>query len=81
MGHNNDWRDRITVDPRVLAGKPIIRGLRISVAQVLEALAHDVPIEDLLADYPELRREDILACVAYAADLVSQEQVFPVTAK
>ena len=70
--------ERITFDPGVLAGKPTIRGLRISVDQILQALANDVPVADLLADYPELERADILACLRYASALVSEERVYPV---
>lgn len=61
---------RITVDPKVLVGKPTIGGLRISVEQLLRALAAGVPAEDLLQDYPELEPEDIRACIAYGANLV-----------
>ncbi len=75
-----NWKQRITINPKVLAGKPTVRGLRISVEQILWALANSVPVEDLLQDYPELEREDIQACVAYAAELVSEERVYPVTA-
>ena len=77
---NNAWQQRITLDPRVLGGKPTIRGLRISVEQVLRALGKAVPVDDLLRDYPELEREDIQACIAYAADRVAEERVFPVSA-
>ena len=66
----NQIADRITADPNVLAGKPTIRGLRISVEQILASLANDVPIEDLLDDYPELERADILACLHYACERV-----------
>jgi uncharacterized protein (DUF433 family) len=58
--------ERITLNPQVLAGKPTIRGLRISVEQILTALANDVPVEDLLSDYPELEKADILACLCFA---------------
>ena len=71
---------RITLNTKLLGGKPTIRGLRISVEQILKALAHDVPVAELLQDYPELEREDILACLDYAATLVSNERVFPVGA-
>ena len=64
-----DWRARITMDERVLVGKPTVRGLRISVEQVLRALAHGVPEADLLADYPDLEPDDIRACLNYAAKL------------
>ncbi len=57
---------RITVNPKVLIGKPTIRGLRISVEQILKALAAGVPADDLLQDYPELEQEDIQAAIAYA---------------
>lgn len=50
---------RITLNPKVLVGKPTIRGLRISVEQILKALANGVPQEDLLKDYPELEPADI----------------------
>jgi uncharacterized protein (DUF433 family) len=70
-----DLLNRITVDPNVLVGKPTIRGLRISVEQILRALAAGVPAEDLLVDYPELELEDIRAALAYAAELVAEEQL------
>ena len=72
--------DRIKVNPNVLVGKPTIRGLRISVEQILTALANGVPSDDLLRDYPELEPEDIQACLVYAVDLVAEERVFPVSA-
>ncbi len=58
--------DRITMNPAVLAGKPTIRGMRISVEQFLTALGSDVSVEDLLSDYPDLERADISACMLYA---------------
>jgi uncharacterized protein (DUF433 family) len=66
------YLDRITLDPSILTGKPTVRGLRISVDQILQALGNDVPAEDLLSDYPELERADILACLRYASKLVSK---------
>lgn len=70
--------DRITVNPKVMVGKPTIRGLRITVEQILKALANGISTKDLLEDYPELEPEDIQAALSYAAELVSEEQVFPV---
>ncbi len=72
--------DRITVNPDVMVGKPTIRGLRITVEQILKALAGGVTVQDLLEDYPELEPEDIQAVLLYAAELVSEEQVFEVSA-
>ena len=57
--------ERVTVQPGLMVGKPTLRGLRITVAQILMALAHGVSEDALLADYPELEREDIRAALLY----------------
>jgi uncharacterized protein (DUF433 family) len=62
----NDWRDRITLNSAIRAGKPMVRGLRISVDHVLAALSNGVPEAELLADYPDLEPADLRACLAYA---------------
>jgi uncharacterized protein (DUF433 family) len=64
----SDWRSRITIEPGKLGGKPCVRGMRMSVADVLQYLAADMSIDEVLADFPYLEREDILACLAYAAE-------------
>ena len=69
---------RITTSPDVLVGKPTIRGLRISVEQILRALAAGVSTEDLLYDYPDLEPADISAAIAYAAERVAEERLFRV---
>ena len=61
--------ERITVDPEICHGKPTIRGLRYPVSMVLELLAGGMTTEEILADYEDLEREDILACLAFAAKL------------
>ncbi len=71
--------DRITVNPDVMVGKPAIRGLRITVEQILKALATGVSIEDLLEDYPELEMKDIRAALLYATEIVSEERVFKIS--
>ena len=73
-----DLLNRITINSKVMVGKPTIRGLRITVEQIITALANGVAMNDLLADYPELVKEDIQAVLLYASELVSEEQVFPV---
>ena len=70
--------NRITANPRVLVGKPTIRGMRISVEQILDLLAAGVTEQDLLADYPALEPDDIRAALLYARDVVASERVFPV---
>ena len=60
--------DRITIEPGKRSGKPCIRGLRIAVTDVLDYLASGMSEEDLLRDFPDLTREDIRACLAFAAE-------------
>ena len=67
---------RITIDPQVCHGQACIQGTRIPVHQILWMLANGDTIEELLEDYPSLTREDILACLDYAASL-AEEQVTP----
>ena len=67
--------ERITIDSDVLGGKPVIRGLRISVEQILRAMAAGVSQEDLLVDYPELEQEDMTAVLLYAADMIGETRV------
>lgn len=66
---NSDLLGRITYDHQIMGGKAIIRGLRISVEQVLKALASGVTTEDILTDYPELEKEDMLAVFLYKGKL------------
>ena len=68
--------ERITVDPGVMVGKPIIRGTRITVEHILRHLASGASVDDLLAGDPHLTREDVLAALAYAADLAANEDIF-----
>lgn len=63
-----DWRSRITIEPGKRFGKPCIRGLRITVSDVLEYLASGMTEQQILQDFPDLTRDDIRACLAFAAD-------------
>ena len=69
---------RITVDPGILVGKPTIRGMRISVELILDALAAGVSEQDLLEDYPLLELADIRAVLLYARDIVASERIYPI---
>jgi uncharacterized protein (DUF433 family) len=68
---------RITINPKVMVGKPTIRGLRITVEQLLKALANGITEDELITDYPELEKEDFKAIYAYVAELVESERVYP----
>ena len=72
--------ERIVLDPEVLAGKPVIRGTRIAVELVLELLAAGQSEQEVLASYPGLTHDDVLACLAYARELVHEIKVYPISA-
>ena len=71
---------RITVDPAICHGKPTVRGLRYPVSLILELLAGNMTPEEILADYPDLERADINACLAFAARLASVHRILPLAA-
>ena len=75
-----DWRDRIEVNPKILVGKPVIKGTRLAVEFILELLAERWPHEQILKSYPQLTQDDIWAVLAYAAEAIKQEKVYPVPA-
>ncbi|MEK6657639.1 MAG: DUF433 domain-containing protein [Nitrospirota bacterium] len=68
--------ERISIDPKICHGQACIKGTRIPVHQILHMLANGDTIEDLLEEYPSLKREDIFACIEYAASL-TEEQIVP----
>ena len=72
--------ERITIDPAICHGKPCIRGLRYPVDVILELLSSGMTIEEILRDYEDLEREDILAVLAFAARLSQVKRIEPVAA-
>jgi uncharacterized protein (DUF433 family) len=75
------WEDRIVIDPAVLAGKPTIRGTRIAVEFIVDLLAEGWSQEEILANYPRLSRDDILAALKWARELLRAEDAYPVTSR
>ena len=71
----NELLKRITFDANIFGGKPIIRGMRISVEMILDLLSQGATIEELLEDYPTLEADDIRACLAYAKTVIASEDV------
>lgn len=69
--------DRITIDPEICHGKPCIRGLRYPVEVILELLSAGVTIDEILRDYEDLEREDVLAALAFAARLAQVKRIQP----
>jgi len=72
-----DWQERIVVDQKVLVGKPLIRGTRLSVEFILDLLANDWTIEQILSEYLQLERKDVIAVLKYAAEMAKEEKVYP----
>jgi len=73
---NMDWRQRITVDPDVLVGKPVVKGTRIAVELVIDLLARGYTTEQVLVQYDHLTADDVQACLAYAAETLRSESVY-----
>jgi uncharacterized protein (DUF433 family) len=69
---------RIVVDPKIMAGKPIIKGTRVPVDAIIHRIAQGEEIEDILKDYPRITRQDIKASLEYASSLVRGEDVIPI---
>jgi len=69
--------DRIEIDPKVMVGKPVIRGTRIPVELILKMLSQGIATEEILGEYPPLTQEDIQAALAYAAEALTLEEVLP----
>ena len=69
-----NWEDHIASDPNILFGKPVIKDTRVPVDLILEKLATIYSIEDLLQSYPNITKEDIQACLLFAANMVKHEK-------
>jgi uncharacterized protein (DUF433 family) len=68
--------DRIIVDPEILVGKPVVKGTRLSVEFLVGLLAQGWSEAEVLRNYPGLQREDLLACLAYASEVLREEKVY-----
>lgn len=75
-----NYREYITVEPNKRGGKPCIRGLRITVYEVLEYLASEMTEDEILSDFPDLTKEDLKACIAFAADRERRLMEVPIAA-
>ena len=74
-----DWKERVVVDPQVHHGDPCIKGTRIPVSIIVGSIADGMSIDEVRAAYPQLSVEDIRAALAYAAEVLRQEVIFPIT--
>ena len=69
--------ERIEINPQILAGKPVIKGTRISVELILRMLSQGISVEEILEEYPHLTEEDVKAALTYAAEALAVEEVLP----
>jgi len=69
--------ERIVLDPKILSGKPIIKGTRISVEFVIELLSSGMNVQEILREYPHLKKEDIYAALSYANKILKHEEIYP----
>jgi uncharacterized protein (DUF433 family) len=72
-----DWQARISVDPKILVGKPVIKGTRIAIEFLMELLANGWAHEQILTNYPQLTDDDIQAALHYATETLKHEHVYP----
>lgn len=70
-----EYTNRIISRPDIMLGKPIIKGTRITVELILRKISEGMTIEELVAAYPNLSKEDILAAVSYSADVIAREEI------
>ena len=73
----NQILERITLNPKIMVGKPIIRGTRLTVQYILNLLAHGASIDEILQEYKGLTKEDILACLLYASETLEDTTFMP----
>jgi uncharacterized protein (DUF433 family) len=79
MNTEEELLERIVVNPKIMGGKPIVKGTRITVEQVLKMLAQGLTTQKILKDYPHLSKEDVAAVLLYAAKVAGEEEIYPVT--
>lgn len=76
-----DFRERITVDPKILVGKPVIRGTRIPVSMILNLIADGLTFDQIVGDFPLLTKDDIRAAIEYAGARLDHEEVLAFTSQ
>ena len=79
VGSMINWQDRISLDPKILVGKPVIKGTRLAVEFVIDLLANGWTQSEIFKNYSRLTHEDIQACLCYASSLMKSERIYPNT--
>jgi len=71
------WQERIIINPAILAGKPVIKGTRLSVEFIIDLMAQGWSESEILGNYPGLKHDDIQACLSYVGEMLRSERVYP----
>ena len=79
--NNEELLERITINPKIMVGKPVIRGTRLTVEYILGLLAHGISIEEILEEYPGLVKDDIYACLFFASKTLQDASFVPLGAE
>lgn len=79
--NNKDLLERITINPKVMVGKPVIRGTRLTVKYILGLLASGITMEEILEEYPGLEKNDIYACLLFASKTLEDASFIPLKAE
>jgi uncharacterized protein (DUF433 family) len=72
-----NWNERIIIDPKILVGKPVIKGTRLAVEFIIELLAQGWAESEIMRNYPGITHEDIAACLMYASQILKSEKIYP----
>ena len=73
------YQKYITINPKIMTGRPVITGTRVPVDIIIKKLAQNMDVEEILQDYPRLTKEAILAALRYAGEVISKEEVYPLS--
>ncbi len=79
MFSKNKLFERIAIDPKVMAGKPVIKGTRLPVQQILRLLSQGISIDEIIQDY-DINKEDVFACLLYATEMLENTAILPIPA-
>jgi uncharacterized protein (DUF433 family) len=74
-----NWKERIIVDPNILVGKPVIKGTRIAVELLMDRLSDGWTMEDILAAYPHISRDDVLAAISFVTEIFKEEDYIAIS--
>jgi uncharacterized protein (DUF433 family) len=70
-----NYKEKICISPDIMLGKPVIRGTRITVEFIIKNMSEGMEIDDIISEYPPVQKGDIMACLAYSADVISKDEI------